>query len=106
LAAACLSSQPVRHRIGCRLFVGLEGRNPRDRCFIPYRFFWVNFPCVLFLVSSMKKILTSAASKEIALSQRFISMNIVHELFAEQNFRQEKYFGGVLRSRKNTIKVF
>ena len=35
LAAACLSSQPVRHRIGHRLFVGLEGRNPRDRCFIP-----------------------------------------------------------------------
>jgi hypothetical protein len=55
LTAACFSPQPMRHRIGYRPFVGLEGLDPRDTCFIPQRIFTVNIWCVLFFVFDAKE---------------------------------------------------
>jgi hypothetical protein len=68
----------VRHRTGYRPFVGLEGRNPRDSCFIPQGNFSVNFWCVLFSVFGAKKLFLIAA---VLKAQR--NATICFDLFRE-----------------------
>jgi hypothetical protein len=90
LTAACFSSQPMRHRIGHRPFVGLEGRDPRDTCFIPQRIFTVNFLCVLFFIAVAKKIFFRRRSRK-----RRILNDLLLFLWSLTERKSQKFFSSL-----------